>query len=115
MDAQELQEGAALVIELASRANRYVEETAPWKLAKEKRDAELDTVLANLARTVARLAVLAAPFVPAKAEAIWDVLGAPQAHGDVLLADLAALSPAGWRVVKPGVLFPKPPPANPTT
>src|SRR6266478_7264575 len=36
MDAQGLQEGAALVIELASRANRYVEETAPWKLAKAK-------------------------------------------------------------------------------
>ena len=115
MDAHRVQEGAAQIIALATAANRYVEETAPWKLAREKRDAELDTVLANLARTVARLAVLAAPFVPAKAEAIWDVLGAPRAHGDVLLADLAALSPEGWRVAKPGVLFPKPPPANPTT
>ncbi len=115
MDAYGVQEGAAQLITLATAANRYIEETAPWKLAKEKRDAELDTVLANLARTVARLAVLAAPFVPAKAEAIWDVLGAPQAHGDVTLMDLAGLSPEGWRVAKPGVLFPKPPPANPTT
>src|SRR5256712_7118091 len=70
MDAQELQEGAALVIELASRANRYVEATAPWKLAKAKRDVELDVVLASLVRTVARLAVLSAPFIPHKAETI---------------------------------------------
>ena len=55
MDAIGLQEGAAQVIELASRANRYVEETAPWKLSKEKKDAELDSVLANLVRAVARL------------------------------------------------------------
>src|SRR5437879_11517136 len=66
MDANELQEGAARIIELASRANRYVEETAPWKLAKEKRDTELDVVLANLVRTVARLAALSAPFIPEK-------------------------------------------------
>src|SRR5260370_33196801 len=115
MDAHRVEGGGAQIIALATAANRYVEETAPWKLAREKRDAELDTVLANLARTVARLAVLAAPFVPAKAEALWDVLGAPRAHGDVLLADLAALSPEGWRVAKHRVLFPKPPPANPTT
>src|SRR5213594_1304569 len=72
MDANALQEGAARIIELASRANRYVEETAPWKLAKEKRNAELDQVLANLVRTVARLAVLSGPFIPDKAVAIWD-------------------------------------------
>src|SRR5205085_2867264 len=58
MDANELQEGAALFIALASRANRYIEENAPWKLAKEKQDAQLDVVLAHLVRTVARLAVL---------------------------------------------------------
>src|SRR2546422_8318115 len=62
MDAHELQAGATLVIELASRANRFVQETEPWKLAKEKRAAELDTVLASLVRTVARLAVLSAPL-----------------------------------------------------
>jgi methionyl-tRNA synthetase len=108
MDGLALQDGAAQVIELASRANRYVEETAPWKLAKEKKDAELDSVLANLVRTVARLAVLAGPFVPAKAQAIWDVLGAPRPLAGVRFADLAALPVAGQRVAKPPPLFPKP-------
>jgi methionyl-tRNA synthetase len=108
MDALALQEGAAQVIELASRANRYVEETAPWKLAKEGKDAELDTVLANLVRTVARLAVLAGPVVPGKAEAIWGALGAPRPFGAVGFADLADLAVAGQRVTKPPPLFPKP-------
>jgi len=108
MDAQELQEGAALVIELASRANRYVEETAPWKLAKAKRDAELDGVLASLVRTVARLAVLSAAFIPAKAQEMWSSLGTNRPLDDVRLADLAALSTAGWKVSKPPPLFPKP-------
>ena len=108
MDAQDLQQGAALVIELASRANRYVEETAPWKLAKEKKNAELDQVLANLVRVVARLAILAAPFIPAKAQEIWDLLGAERSFAALRLSDLGALSVAGQRVSKPPPLFPKP-------
>jgi len=108
MDAQGLQEGAALVIELATRANRYVEETAPWKLAKEQRDADLDSVLANLVRVVARLAVLAAPFIPAKAAEVWSALGAPQPLAAVRFADLAGLKVGRQRVAKPPPLFPKP-------
>jgi len=108
MDAHKLQEGAALLIELASRANRYVEETAPWKLAKEKKDAQLDAVLANLVRTVARLAVLAGPFIPAKADEVWSALGAPQPLAAVRLTDLASLGVGGQRVAKPPPLFPKP-------
>jgi methionyl-tRNA synthetase len=107
MDAYSLQQGASQVIELAYRANRYVEETAPWKLAKDKKDAELDTVLGDLVRTVTRLAVLAAPFIPAKAEEIWSSLGAPRALRDVRLADLATLSVGRQRVAKPPPLFPK--------
>ena len=108
MDAQDLQQGATLVIELASRANRYVEETTPWKLAKEKKDVELDHVLANLVRVVARLAVLAEPFIPAKAQEIWDALGADRGLEAVRLSDLAGLSVGRQRVSKPPPLFPKP-------
>ncbi len=111
MDAYELQQGAALVIELATRANRHVEETAPWKLAKAQRDAELDVVLASLVRTVARLAVLSAPFIPLRADTIWSALGAPRGLRAVRLADVADLSVTGQRVSNPPPLFPKPVPA----
>jgi methionyl-tRNA synthetase len=103
MDALALEGGAAQLIALATRANRYVEETAPWKLAKEQRAAELDTVLANLARAVARLAVLAVPFMPEKADELWEALGGQGRP------DLEAPDPAGWTVRKPPPLFPKVP------
>ncbi len=109
MDAFALADGAAAVMALATRANRYVEETAPWALAKNSKDAELDAVLATLTRTVARLAVLAAPFVPGKAEEIWSLLGAGRPLAAVGFAELADLAVEGWTVRKPAPLFPKPP------
>src|SRR5213075_459546 len=108
MDANDLQQGVALVIELATRANRYVEETAPWKLAKGKRDAELDAALANLIRTVARLVVLAGPSIASKREEAWNALGADRTLARVRLGDLANLNVTGWKVAKPPPLFPKP-------
>ena len=100
-------------MELAARANRYIEDTTPWNLAKQGHDAELDSVLANLARTVARLAVLALPFVPATAGSVWALLGAPppqppESLDRARLADLATLDLAGRHVQKPPILFPKP-------
>src|SRR6266566_1162138 len=111
MDANRLQEGAAQLVALASAANRYVEETAPYKLAKQpERSAELDSVLANLARTVARIAVLARPFLPATAETVWATVGSPPPGPleRVRLGDLEALDPGGRQVQKPPILFPKP-------
>jgi methionyl-tRNA synthetase len=111
MDANRVQEGAAQLVALAGAANRYVEDTAPYKLAKQpERAAELDSVLANLARTVGRLAVLAQPFLPTTAETVWRTLGSSpsQPLGSVRLRDLDALDLAGRHISKPPILFPKP-------
>jgi methionyl-tRNA synthetase len=111
MDANRLQEGAAQLVALASAANRYVEETAPYKLAKQPdKTAELDSVLANLARTVARIAVLAQPFLPATAATVWATVGSPPPGPleRVRLGDVETLEPAGRQVQKPPILFPKP-------
>jgi methionyl-tRNA synthetase len=63
---------------LVTRANQYVEESAPWKLAKQPADAaRLDTVLYNLAEAVRFLAVGIAPVMPATAEKIRVQLGLP--------------------------------------
>ncbi len=108
MDAYALQEGAAQLVGLAGRANRYVEETAPWTLAKGGRAAELDSVLANLARTVARLAALALPFLPGTAESIWGVLAMDGTLGQTRWAALENPAVEGRRVARPPILFPKP-------
>jgi methionyl-tRNA synthetase len=108
MDGYRLEEGAAQCIELAARANRYIQETAPWELAKAGKDGELDHVLAGLARTVARLALLAQPFIPAAARAIWALFPDAPALETVRLGDVAGLDVRGQRIAKPPILFPKP-------
>src|SRR5690606_15076931 len=59
MDAYLLHDGAAAAMELVSKANAFVGEHAPWKLAKDpERADELDSVLRSLARTLAVAATL---------------------------------------------------------
>lgn len=107
MDGNRLQDGAAQLMQIAANANRYVEETAPWKLAKQEAHAELDLVLANLARTVVRLAILAHPFMPVKADAIWSAVCPDIALAPASLQK-AAREIEGRGVGKPPILFPKP-------
>jgi methionyl-tRNA synthetase len=60
------------------RLNQYVEESAPWVLAKdESRAAELDTVLANLADGLVAVAVALASYLPSTAPRILEALKQP--------------------------------------
>ncbi len=66
------------VWELVARANQYVEETAPFKLAKDPAQAKrLDVVLGHLAETVRRIAVLIQAALPFTAEKIRVQLNLP--------------------------------------
>ena len=106
MEGLLLHEGSAAVLGLVSTANAFVGNRAPWKLAKDpERSAELDQVLASLARALAVSAVLLTPFMPNKMEELWRQLGAPD--GPPLLSDLPSLRTAGWTVRKGEILFPR--------
>ena len=107
MSAIDLKFGAEMISSLVSAANSYIVATAPWTLAKNGDEAKLDLALAALARCLLRLSVMASPFMPAKAQALWSALG--QA-GTPETAWRLALQPdlAGVRVAKPDNLFPKP-------
>jgi methionyl-tRNA synthetase len=111
MDRLDLRGGADAAWELVTAANQYIVQTAPWSLAKQGKDRELDDVLASLARCLTRLAVLIGPFMPGKAQELWEVLGQN--------ARLATSWPAAEHpdvtkrtVRKPEGLFPKPTTAN---
>jgi methionyl-tRNA synthetase len=111
MDRNRLADGAAQWMDLAARANGYIQETAPWELAKAGKDAELDQVLAGLAGTVARLAVLGQPFIPGTAGAVWGLFPDAPPLETVGLQGLEKLVVSGQRIAKPPILFPKPKPA----
>jgi methionyl-tRNA synthetase len=86
------------------RLNRYVEERAPWQLAKEPSDAaELDRVLASLTEGLRVLAVLLWPYLPASVERLLAALGSEQ-------LELAGAQMGAGRVERVGELaslFPK--------
>ena len=108
MDALDLRGGAEAAWTSVSAANLYVQQTAPWALAKAGKDSELDQVLTALARALCSLAIMTAPFMPAKAQALWEDLGM---EGNVADAKwTAAENPAadGRNTRKGSVLFPKP-------
>jgi methionyl-tRNA synthetase len=108
MDALDLKAGAESAWSLVSAANLFVQQTAPWALAKAEKQAELDDVLGTLARALALLAIMASPFIPGKAQALWETLGI---EGEVAAAGWgAAENPrvAGRNSRKPEILFPKP-------
>ena len=50
--------------QIVSRANKFIDETTPWKLAKdETKREELASVMAHLAETLRRVAILLQPFL----------------------------------------------------
>ena len=87
MDAMEINSAIKGVWALISRANKYIDETAPWILAKdEAKAARLQTVMYNLAETLRVVAILVAPFIPSTSPKIYTQLGL-EVPAEFLLAD----------------------------
>jgi methionyl-tRNA synthetase len=60
---------------LVTRANRYVEENAPWTLAKNNDKDRLGSVLYNLAESLRLIGLYLFPVMPATSQKIWDAIG----------------------------------------
>jgi len=98
------------------RLNRYVEEQAPWKLAKDETQADhLRVVLRSLAEGLRTVTVLLHPYLPESTGKLLDALGVPAGGGDgdgaqrLSLAGAAfGAGPTGTPVGELAPLFPKP-------
>ncbi len=76
MNALDFSDALETLWKLVTRANRYVEETKPWSLAKDPaQDGRLDAVLRELAEAVRLIAELVTPFMPTVAGQIRGQLG----------------------------------------
>jgi methionyl-tRNA synthetase len=104
-----LHEGLKRVMACVTRGNEFVQASQPWALAKnaDKRG-ELEQVLSAIVRQLARHAIHLAPFMPNKAQELWQQLGGPGRVEEQRFANVAALDVTGWRVAKGPGLFPKP-------
>ena len=77
MDSYHISDAVEAIFTMLRRANKYIDETTPWALAKdEAQTARLGTVLYNLLEVIRTAAVLLTPFIPATAEEILRELNA---------------------------------------
>jgi methionyl-tRNA synthetase len=92
---------------VVSRTNKYIDETAPWVLAKNDADkARLDTVLYNLAESLRIISVLITPFMHTTAEEIRRRLGIEDEPA--LWGDASRFGKLGRTKVEKGApLFPR--------
>ncbi len=77
MEHFQFQNALEQVFKTIQRANKYIDENAPWTLAKDPANrARLAAVMYNLLETIRICAVLLTPFIPDSAEKIFDQIGA---------------------------------------
>ena len=81
MEAFAFQNGLAEIFQLVSRANKYIDENAPWVLAKEEsKRIRLATVMYNLLECIRLAGILLKPYMPESAEKILDQVGAGESE-----------------------------------
>jgi methionyl-tRNA synthetase len=103
-DELRVADAAKAIMKLAGRLNKYIDETAPWALAKEEADKpRLAAVLYNLLEGIRFIAVMTEPFMPETAAKILSQLGGPVSTFDSL-ENYGGLIPSG-KVGTAEVLF----------
>lgn len=104
MDTIHIADAIDDVIVMLRRANKYIDETTPWALAKDECSKErLKTVIYNLLETIRIASVLLTPIIPATCEGIFKQLGTDK-RDYATLDSFGALVP-GAKTGKSFVLF----------
>jgi methionyl-tRNA synthetase len=110
MDALAFNKALDAIWEIVNAGNKYIDETAPWALAKAEKDKpRLGTVLYQALEALRIITLLIAAFMPTTAERMWSQLGM---DGDLWKQHIrengiwGGLKPGG-KVAKPLPLFPR--------
>ena len=108
MDAFQFSNALAEAFRLIGRANKYIDETAPWILAKsEETKPRLLTVMKNLCEAIRISAILVSPMMPDSAQKILDLLGVPEAGRTWDSLVYCAESASQWKTGTGAPLFPR--------
>jgi methionyl-tRNA synthetase len=105
-DQYHLSKALAEVWKLAAESNKFINDKAPWKLAKEGKLSELGTTLYELAESLRILSILVYPVMPSTAENIRKQLGL---GNEIKWADAEkfGLVKAGTKIGQAEILFKK--------
>lgn len=108
MDETQLNNALAEIFKVVSRANKYIDETAPWVIAKdETKKARLATVLYNLLETIRIVATLLSAFMPTTMPKALEQIGACEKCATYENADKFGVLPLDVTVKKGEALFPR--------
>ena len=108
MDETQLNNALAEIFKVVSRANKYIDETAPWVIAKdESKKARLATVLYNLLDTIRIVATLLSAFMPTTMPKALEQIGACEKCATYENADKFGILPPDVTVKKGEALFPR--------
>ncbi len=108
MDEFQLHLGLEEVFKLIQRANKYIDETTPWVLAKDEANrARLATVMYNLLEALRVSLTLLTPFIPESCEKAFSQIGADENSRSWDNADKYGVLPLNVTVHKGETLFPR--------
>ncbi|MCI8538684.1 MAG: class I tRNA ligase family protein, partial [Oscillospiraceae bacterium] len=108
MDQYAFQDALIEVLKTVARANKYIDETAPWVLAKDEADRpRLASVMYNLLESLRICGVLLQPFMPGSMVKLFEQIGADESCRTWESAETFGRLPANVSVVKGENLFPR--------
>lgn len=108
MDKTQINNALAEIFKVVSRANKYIDETAPWVIAKdEAKKARLATVLYNLLETIRITSTLLSAFMPTTMPKALEQIGACEKCATYENADKFGILTLDVTVKKGEVLFPR--------
>jgi methionyl-tRNA synthetase len=109
LDRAEVTQALERIWQRVRRLNRYVEENAPWKMAKDDSQADqLRVVLRSLAEGLRSVTVLLHPYLPQSTTKLVDALGVEGDERFLIAAAPFGAGPVGTAVGELPPLFPKP-------
>ncbi|MBR6618165.1 MAG: methionine--tRNA ligase [Oscillospiraceae bacterium] len=108
MDNTQLNLALTEIFKLVDRANKYIDETAPWVLGKdESKKARLASVLYNLLESIRIASTLLSCFMPTTMPKVWEQIGAAEDDVTYENAGKFGVLPANVTVHKGDMLFPR--------
>ena len=108
MESYAFQDGLIEIFKVVSRANKYIDETAPWVLAKDEANKpRLARVMYNLLETIRICGILLTPYMPDSAEKIREQIGADASVYNWETAGVYGSLPQTVTVHKGAALFPR--------
>ena len=108
MNQNRIKQALESIFKTVDRANKYIDETEPWKLGKNaENNAKLADVLYNLLDSIRIISGLLSPFMPSTMPKVWEQIGAVPENVTFDKLSVFGVLPENVTVHKGDILFPR--------